>query len=96
MSVPGAVAGRWRRESDTPCSQRYPPELEFDPRGFYTASRQGTGTLWDAGGWSMEGDGRIRISTSNDAEIAYPFRVSGDRLTFHDPDGCEFAYRRVG
>jgi hypothetical protein len=90
------IAGRWRSTTDSPCSQRYPRELEFDPRGIYTARSDGGFTLWDSGGWAMEGADQVRITTANDAEISYPFRVSGDRLAFRDPEGCEFEYQRIG
>jgi hypothetical protein len=90
-----SIEGRWRKATATPCSARYPEELEFDGRGIYTGRGNGDFVVWDAGGWEMLDDGRVRISTANDAEVPYRFTLVGDRLTFHDPEGCEFAYRRV-
>jgi len=52
-------------------------------------------TEWDAGGYEVVGEGRVRVSTATDAEITYDFSLSGETLHFTDPDGCRFDYRRI-
>lgn len=91
-----SIVGRWRTVTDDPCGGRYPDVLEFRDRGVYTGQSQSGFTLWDAGSYEPAQDGSIRISTANDAMIPYRYTLSGDALTFRDPEGCEFAYRREG
>ena len=71
-------------------------ELELRELGVYVGSKgPGEFTLWDAGGWQILGEGRVRISTATDAEVAYRFSLSGDRLAFEDAAGCRYEYRRA-
>lgn len=90
------IVGTWRKTTDDPCAARYPDELEFTDRGVYTGRAAGGLPLWDAGGYEVLEGGRVRISTANDAEIPYRFSLAGDTLTFTDPEGCRFGYRRAG
>lgn len=55
----------------------------------------GTFTQWDAGTFEVIDSEQIRVSTANDAIVAYGFSLSNNVLKFVDPDGCEFSYRRV-
>lgn len=90
------LVGGWIKITRSECSAPYPDRLRFAENGLYAGEKDppGTFTLWDAGTWQVAGVGQIRISTANDAVIAYRFTQSGDRLRFVDPDGCEFEYRR--
>lgn len=91
------LVGNWEKITDSPCSQTYPDTLEFRERGLYAGHQQAPGafTLWDAGTFQVAEPGQIRISTANDAIISYQFSLVDDELTFTDPGGCEYKYRRV-
>jgi photosystem II stability/assembly factor-like uncharacterized protein len=92
------LAGKWKKVSSKPCDQSYPDEIEFSERPRYLA-RKGPGQgyiCWDAGDYEIMGTDQLKLSTATDAQVLYRFAISGDSLTFTDPDGCEFNYRRVG
>lgn len=90
-------AGSWTKVSRSDCADRYPARLELREGGIYTGTNQqpGTFTQWDAGTYRVLGPGRVEISVANDALITYTFALEGDTLTFTDPDGCTFEYRRT-
>jgi hypothetical protein len=90
------LVGNWTKITRSECSAIYPDRLQFSDNGLYAGQKDppGSFTLWDSGSWEISGPEQIRISTANDAVIAYRFRQSGDILHFTDPDGCEFEYRR--
>jgi hypothetical protein len=91
------LAGKWKKVSSEPCDQSYPDEIEFSERPRYLAKKgPGQGFIcWDAGDYEVLGKDQVKISTATDAQVLYKFTLSGDSLTFKDPDGCEFTYRRV-
>jgi hypothetical protein len=92
------LAGSWDKTTISPCGEFYPDHLEFKENGIYAGRRDppGTFTTWDAGKYEIAGTGRVRISTANDAIVAYRFTLAGDVLTFVDDDACRVAYRRAG
>ena len=92
------LVGTWQKVTRSRCSETYPDELEFRANGIYFGRRGDSGqefTVWDAGGYRVLGGDRVRISTANDAQIAYEFSLSGGVLRFVAPDGCRFEYRRA-
>ena len=91
------LAGKWKKVSTSQCDESYPAEIEFSERPRYLAKKgQGQGFIcWDAGTYEEKGTDQVKISTATDAQILYRFSINGDTLTFTDPDGCEFKYRRV-
>ncbi|HEX8061706.1 MAG TPA: hypothetical protein VF535_00670 [Allosphingosinicella sp.] len=93
MTAPGIV-GSWRKRAAPPCAARYPDVLEFLPGGQYRGYSDPAGefTHWDVGTWEARGAGRIAVSTANDAVVTYRFELRAGRLSFTDPDGCEFSY----
>jgi hypothetical protein len=91
------LVGRWTKTTTGDCSAIYPDELEFVDRDRYRGTKGAEGqdfTLWDVGTYVVLPDGRVRISTANDAQIAYSVTMEGDLLTFTDDRGCQFAYQR--
>jgi hypothetical protein len=91
------LEGNWEKITHSPCSQTYPDTLQFGQGGLYTGHQHDPGafTLWDAGTFQVAGPGQIRISTANDAIISYKFSLRDNELTFTDPGGCAYKYRRV-
>ena len=92
------LVGRWTKTTTSACGAIYPDELEFFDRGSYLGRKGADGqdfTLWDVGSYALLDGGRVRISTANDAEIAYGVTIDGDRLTFTDDSGCRFEYQRA-
>jgi hypothetical protein len=89
------LEGRWSKTAAQPCSETYPSQLEFLANGTYRG-RKGSGefTVWDAGSWEIVDQSQIKISTANDAVIAYRYSLGAGTLTFIDDEGCEFSYRR--
>jgi hypothetical protein len=96
-----AFLGDWEKVSRGECGEKYPERLQFTERGLYYGKSEETAssryhTVWDVGRFEPVGPGSVKLSTSYDAEIVYRFSATPDALTFKDPDGCEFTYRRVG
>jgi len=90
-----SLVGRWRKVSAPACAADYPDELEILARGTHRGrQRDGGYAVWDAGSVELVDEGRVRISTANDAEPIYQFTLDGRRLTFVDPQGCSFTYER--
>ena len=91
------LVGTWRKITVSRCSRVYPDDLRFDGNGLLFGRQETAGAfaLWDAGTFEVAGPGTIRISTANDAVVAYAAVLRDDVLTFTDPDGCEFSYRRA-
>ncbi len=91
------LAGKWAKTTTSSCSRKYPAQIEFQARGLYTGTTDPPGefTWWDVGTWEAAGSGQVKLSTANDAVIAYKYSISGNVVTFADPDGCEFKYRKA-
>jgi len=96
MSLKTDVIGHWDKTSASPCSEQYPERLEFRDQGLYFGQRdpQGTYTHWDAGTWETVGENQMKLSTANDAVIAYAVQLKGSALKFTDAQNCEIEYRR--
>ncbi len=95
MDNAALLLGKWNREFGRDATM-YPEELEFREhtyRGRNLRDRLNV-PYWDAGGYQVLEGNRIRISTANDAQIVYEFRIDGDLLTFSDPSGKTIQYRR--
>lgn len=93
--------GTWVKVTRNECGEKYPEQIQFTERGLYFDKSEETAesryhTVWDVGRFELNDSRHVKLSTSNDAEIVYGFSATPDTLTFKDPDGCEFAYRRVG
>ena len=88
------IVGSWRKQAGPACAARYPDVLVILPNGQYRGRTdpEGEYTHWDVGTWEAKGPGKIAVSTANDAVITYRFTLRGERLSFTDPDGCEFSY----
>lgn len=102
LPAPGrdALVGTWAKVARVECAEKYPEQLRFTERGLYFGESEETAasrhhTVWDVGRFEVVGPESIKVSTSYDAEIVYGFNVTADALTFKDPDGCEFSYRRA-
>jgi hypothetical protein len=91
------LVGNWEKITHPACSDVYPDRIQFQEGELYSGQKDpsGTFTQWDVGTYKIASPRQIKISTANDAIITYEFSVSDDVLTFIDPDGCEFKYRRV-
>lgn len=91
------LAGRWMKVARDGCGETYPGSIEFRERGIYAAQPAVAGgfSTWDSGSYELVDARTVRISTANDAVIPYAFTLEGDRLSFVDPDGCRFEYRRA-
>jgi hypothetical protein len=91
------LVGNWAKITSSSCSQVYPDTIHFQEAGLYVGQMDspGTFTFWDVGTFEVIDSEQINVSTANDAIVTYEFSISNDVLTFKDPDGCEFNYRRV-
>ena len=90
------LVGTWHKTSSAECDCQYPDELEFREARFLARKGAGQGFIvWDAGGYEVTAPGQIKIDTASDEQVHYRFTLDGDALTFVDPRGCEFHYRRV-
>ncbi|MBI5328605.1 MAG: hypothetical protein HZB80_10020 [Deltaproteobacteria bacterium] len=91
------LIGDWEKITRSACSQIYPDSIQFQEGGLYFGQKDlpCMFTQWDVGTYEIVGPNQIKISTANDAIIAYKFSISNDILTFVDPDGCEFKYQKV-
>lgn len=92
------LIGTWEKVTDSACSRMYPSQLRFLEDGQYDAQNDPSSSfmIWDVGTYAIADSRQVQISLANDAAITYGFSVENDVLTFEDPDGCEFEYRRVG
>ena len=91
------LVGRWEKVTRSACAEPYPDELEVRANGIYEGRKEDAGggfTTWDVGVFRPHG-ATVEISTANDAHIAYEFSLAEDVLTFVDPSGCRFEYRRA-
>ena len=92
----GRLVGHWRKLGTPSCAAAYPDELEILGRGSHRGRQKDGGyAVWDVGSVEIVGEGRVRMSTANDAEPVYQFKLDGEHLTFVDPEGCSFTYERV-
>jgi hypothetical protein len=91
------LIGNWTKATSSNCDQLYPDSLQFQESGLYMGQMANPGvfTLWDVGTYEVVDDETIIISTANDAEVRYSFSIADEVLTFEDPDGCSFRYRRI-
>lgn len=91
------LIGNWTKITHSTCSHLYPDTLQFQETGLYTGQMDlpGEFTLWDVGTFEVIDSEQTKISTANDAIVAYEFSISNDVVTFKDADGCEFSYRRA-
>jgi len=89
--------GTWEKVTTSACSEAYPDRLVFQPNGLYFGHSEpsGTFTTWDVGKFDVLADTAIRVSTADDAIVTYRFTLSGDTVTFVDPESCAFTYRRA-
>jgi hypothetical protein len=92
-----ALIGSWEKITSSPCSETYPDRLEFRDGGRYRGQKEPVGTyaVWDVGGFEIIDEKQVKISTASDSIISYEFSLSGDSVTFVDPQRCEIKYRRV-
>jgi hypothetical protein len=90
--------GVWERQQPWPdCAARYPARLDFQANGHYRGQAEVAGefTLWDVGVWVAAAGSTLRISTANDAVVAYQVACDGKTLHFTDAQGCRFGYVRT-
>ena len=90
------LIGSWTKSTHSSCSLKYPDHIEFQARGLYVGRKKESGsfTLWDAGTYQLVNSTQIKISVANDAIVTYQVSMSGDSITFVDPEQCRFQYRR--
>lgn len=95
-TIKSELLGSWKKATQSPCSEKYPQQLEFRENGIYSgrAAARGDHTLWDVGNFELLDPGTLKLSVANDAELQYRISIEADRLNFVDGDGCEFSYRR--
>lgn len=91
------ILGKWIKLTRSECSEQYPEELFFQTLNIYFGK---TGdekkfVIWDAGEYYILSDDLIKISTANDKEIIYHFKISDNVLKFRDDEGCEFSYEKL-
>lgn len=92
------LVGTWTKADSPPCAGLYPSVLSFQANGLYRGQPTPPGefTTWDVGTWKLAEQGRMALSTANDAVMTYDYTLSGGTLAFSDADGCRFTYRRLG
>jgi hypothetical protein len=91
------LVGKWTKHSTEKCAEAYPDELEFF-QATYLGKKGASGQrfiVWDAGGYEVTQPGRVTIAVATDEQVPYSFSIAGTVLTFVDPEGCQFEYRRV-
>jgi hypothetical protein len=92
------LVGAWRKSGGDAGTSVYPDELELRPAGRYTG-RNGAPAKehpwWDVGGWRVVSADRMAISTFTDRVVEYRYTLEGDELSFTDPEGRHFGYRRA-
>jgi hypothetical protein len=90
------LIGSWEKEPGGECDRHYPDFLEFSQATYRGTKGEGQDFIvWDAGTWQMEGPDQVRISTASDELVVYQVTATDDVLTFRDPEGCQFSYRRL-
>jgi hypothetical protein len=78
------------------CDRKYPDEIEFREATFLARKGPDQGfVIWDAGGYQVVGPESVKIEIATDEQVVYPFTLADDVITFVDPDGCAFRYRRA-
>ena len=94
--ISNPLVGSWRKDGAHNCKMLYPDRIELRANGLYHATSEDRGRhpYWDSGTYEILSPGTVKISTANDAEILYKFNIVDDKLTFEDPAGCRFSYRR--
>ena len=92
-----SFAGKWKKISSIPCATRYPDNIEFFNATYLGKKGQsGQGfIIWDAGGYQVLQEDQVKIDIATDQQVLYKFSISQDILTFVDPTGCQFQYRKV-
>jgi hypothetical protein len=91
------LVGRWTKVSTAKCAEAYPDEIEFF-EATYLGKKGASGQrfiVWDAGTFEVTQAGRVVIGTATDEQVPYTFSISQNLLTFVDPEGCQFEYRRA-
>ena len=91
------VIGTWHKTGESACAAGYAAHLRFENNGLYfgTTDPPGSFTWWDGGTWKIVAPGQIALSIANDAVVTYRFAAGEDSLSFTDPSGCQFQYRRA-
>ena len=92
------LVGGWQRNAAPPCAARYPVRWQVAANGLYTGQAETAGefTTWDSGTWRVREPGRLALSVASDEVVTYGYSLVGELLSFTDPQGCSFSYRRVG
>ncbi|NQD93802.1 hypothetical protein HP532_14215 [Pseudomonas sp. CrR25] len=90
------LLGAWEKTQQDECAAAYAAHLRFQHNGLYFGRSEPAGafTWWDGGTWRVTGPGQLALSTANDAIVTYAYRIDDQKLTFTDPSGCRFSYRR--
>jgi len=90
------LPGTWRMTEQVPCAAGYAAHLRLEDGGLYFGGTEPAGgfTLWDQGRWQETAPGQMALSTANDEVVTYAYSLIDGTLTFTDPSGCSFSYRR--
>lgn len=91
------LTDRWVKITQTSAAEKYPDRLEFTERGTFCGSNNPSSRwhpIWDAGLFHLEG-GRVRLSTSNDAEVVCQVWLDGNDLVFTTPEHGEIRYQAL-
>lgn len=90
------LPGTWRMSEQAPCAAGYAAHLRFEVGGLYFGSTEPAGgfTWWDQGRWQVPAAGQVALSTANDEVVTYAYSLIDGTLTFTDPSGCSFSYKR--
>ena len=96
------IIGKWTKISKTvssqsECSSKYPDNIEFKSGGIYRGFKgidKNEFTIWDVGSYKLLSKDQIKISTANDAQIAYTFSIKDNILYFLDKEKCQFQYQK--
>jgi hypothetical protein len=92
------LVGQWIKVSQGPAAEIYPERLQFTEWGTFAGSNAHDSRwhpIWDAGVFKLVGNGKVRLSTANDAEIEYPVSSEGDELIFVIGERVEVKYRKA-
>ncbi len=91
------LPGNWHRNGQEHCAAGYAEHLHLQSNGLYSGSSEpaGTFTWWDQGTWKLQAPGKLALSTANDEVVTYTYSLNDGTLTFTDPAGCRFSYRRM-
>lgn len=90
------LPGAWQMIDQAPCAAGYAVHLRLEDSGLYFGSTEPPGgfTWWDQGRWQVSAPGRMALSTANDEVVTYAYSLIDGTLTFTDPSGCRFSYKR--